>query len=480
MYWGTFGPEEIEKKPKSKTPKLITTLRSLQKGAKAFQAKKIFKQQAVLAKDYEPTAAELENLDIDYYNLFFSEIYANTYAKLSDVMLLRYFQWRSKLKKGVSAPYFDRSFPKIYISEIVSFSYVTDPNECLEKLLHLHKYLTEQKEAGSVSLVEEAVLEFCAYFGLSHPYINSFVLIDADAALDKLVHSNETSAEEMFDAVYTLCGLKLNSPLRRKNKALAEISLKLTFEKIEKHYDKYRQRDLLSTYFAYIRQNRYAGILSDFIFDPNIESKDGFSPSKYRSFKKNKENAFWTFTFPVYTGDGIKAFKRIVRAVDNRARKYTDLKPIKTAQLFKWEIKAIESSVEEAMEIIKREEETRVEIDFKALSSIRKEALNTMGKLITEEEKEAPPVKAAPVLPPSEPQGIVLEDTEKDLITALLRGTDLSFLSQKGIFPSLVAEEINNKFTEEMGDCVIEETDGSLSIIEDYRQDLEDILNNDR
>ena len=70
-----------------------------------------------------------------------------------------------------------------------------------------------------------------------------------------------------------------------------------------------------------------------------------------------------------------------------------------------------------------------------------------------------------------------LSAEETDILSMLLAGENpASYIRAHHLYPAVVADSINEKLFDEIGDSAVEEEDGSLSLIEDYRSDLQALL----
>ena len=91
-------------------------------------------------------------------------------------------------------------------------------------------------------------------------------------------------------------------------------------------------------------------------------------------------------------------------------------------------------------------------------------------KRLTEEDM------ADEIIKPSEIQ----DDSELEMLVlkALLNGENANdFIKNKHLIPSVIADKINEMFIDEIGDSIVEYDGSKLSIIEDYREEIVDILN---
>ena len=68
-------------------------------------------------------------------------------------------------------------------------------------------------------------------------------------------------------------------------------------------------------------------------------------------------------------------------------------------------------------------------------------------------------------------------ERETAILKRVLEGEDLSALAKEiGVMPQVLAEEINEKAIQWLGDTVLEEVNGVFRILEDYVDDVRSIL----
>ncbi|HCJ15627.1 MAG TPA: hypothetical protein DHV77_11400, partial [Erysipelotrichaceae bacterium] len=112
-----------------------------------------------------------------------------------------------------------------------------------------------------------------------------------------------------------------------------------------------------------------------------------------------------------------------------------------------------------------------MDINLASLQKIRYEAALTRESLLTEEEKE---VEQQPVV---EEEKDVQDHMTEVIIKKLLKNEDVtSFLQEQHLFMEVVADEINEAYYDEIGDNIVEIEDNKLVFIEDYREDIEELL----
>ena len=100
------------------------------------------------------------------------------------------------------------------------------------------------------------------------------------------------------------------------------------------------------------------------------------------------------------------------------------------------------------------------------------------GNTADEAARPSEPVVAAPQqcrVPEQAAFGLSAEET--DILHILLAGENpASYIRAHHLYPAVVADSINEKLFEEIGDSAVMEEDGTLSLIEDYLDDLRFLL----
>lgn len=128
---------------------------------------------------------------------------------------------------------------------------------------------------------------------------------------------------------------------------------------------------------------------------------------------------------------------------------------------------------------MKAEEEASrpvVNIDFGGLEKIREDAVVTRDWLLTEEETEDI-FEESEDETEEETASLVLEGPDLELLLLLIDGEPADeYMRSKKILPSVAADRINEAFFEYVGDSIIECDGEELSLVEDYRKDVLDIL----
>ena len=125
----------------------------------------------------------------------------------------------------------------------------------------------------------------------------------------------------------------------------------------------------------------------------------------------------------------------------------------------------------------------RVVLDLSGLEQIRRDALITRDSLLTDEERAeaetaAPVQTAAPEQ--SAPPELPLDNVQLEILRALLDGKPVSgIIRAHHLMPAMTADMINEALFDEIGDNTVGCDNDTLSLVEDYREDLTRLLGGD-
>lgn len=374
-----------------------------------------------------------------------------------DVMQLRqYFTWRTKLRNGI-LEYISAPFARIYIFELLNFIGTQSVNETLSQLIDFYeKYVVS---FGSMTLqknIKEWIFGFVIVHNLSKDIAIKYTpddILSIDILLDPSTHEDC----EIMSSFETIIGDAIPSIVFKKQGQkgihfFAEI-WKICCNKIRKkifgdtctssfdpfpHVPYYPQVMLLNHFYVLNKVRKYY-------------YEDG------HWFQKSYMVYYYTF----YN------VKDYIHAVDLKLRLYFNTGNFLKEKKSDYEFFPF---IDEAIEIIKEDLKPQIAINISSLNKIRKDSDETRDNLLTEEDM------ADEIIKPSEIQ----DDSELEMLVlkALLNGENANdFIKNKHLIPSVIADKINEMFIDEIGDSIVEYDGSKLSIIEDYREEIVDILN---
>ena len=162
---------------------------------------------------------------------------------------------------------------------------------------------------------------------------------------------------------------------------------------------------------------------------------------------------------------------------DARLRRY-----LKTGRYLKespadaWAIPYIDAVIEEDKKAVIEAARPKITIDLSGLEQIRRDAATTRESLLTEDEIEEI-AEAAPPADESETSNLPLDPVQVQILRALLEERDAAeILKAHHLMPSMTADAINEALFDEIGDTVLLCEDDQLLLVDDYIEELEQIL----
>ena len=122
-------------------------------------------------------------------------------------------------------------------------------------------------------------------------------------------------------------------------------------------------------------------------------------------------------------------------------------------------------------------------LDLSALDQIRQDALITRDSLLTDEERDAEeagePLQITEESPPEteEAPDLPLDGIQLQVLRLLLSGKPVEpLLREHRLMPTMTADSINEALFDAIGDNILDCDNDTLSLVEDYREDLVSLL----
>lgn len=517
--------------PQEDVPERIREMRRLYVyGRESEQARaQNFYRQAVFMEDYED--------DRPWTGLF--SCYFPTYHDMTVRQLRGYFSWRTQARRGNFQP-IDLSAAYVYIYELLNDIGIAAPEEALRKLnefetgfldaglgdsrmrRNLHRWKYEY--AILKELPPESVRE------LADPEQT-----ERDAALEALRDADNRSDEEVLAALCRWGGKKtaLSSVLteepERGGRLFCEAWRKASADKRE-------GRSLFVRCFGKQRIRRWEPLSNAVYYERSQPEDREYALNGCRSYRCR--NGRWhekAFDIKAFNRT---VFQGFLHETEARLRVYLKIgRTLKEQPADEWAVPYIEAAIEEDKRARLEAARQRIRVDLSGLEQIRREAAATRDSLLTEEETEeaaAPQTAAEPVegqnealreqtkgaeisaaqadtaealgaaevadadeeeaAPPkadaseeaseadadkaaAEAAGRLLNSLQMQIARSLLQGNDVSgLLRARRLTPSMAADEINEALFDEIGDNVLICEDDRLTLVEDYLEDLEQLL----
>ena len=141
-----------------------------------------------------------------------------------------------------------------------------------------------------------------------------------------------------------------------------------------------------------------------------------------------------------------------------------------------WAIPYIDAVIEEDKKAALEAARPKITIDLSGLEQIRRDAATTRESLLTEDEIEEME-EAAPPADESETSDLPLDPVQVQILHALLEERDAAeIIRAHHLMPSMTADAINEALFDEIGDTVLLCEEDQLLLVDDYIEELEQIL----
>lgn len=448
------------------------------------EKRKNFVRQARFMEDYE------DDKPWDGY----LKRYFPVYHDLTPRQLRGYFTWRTDLrhdkwKETCTA------FVYICLYELINGIGAASIEKRISKLQDFdQRYPGEGKERESIHRnIEQWIQDLCIVHCLPTekilPYMNPEI-IRKENAVSVLINPENQEEEEIFNALNTVYKKDLNrSPVIKKH---PEEGKHLFVQIWKQVLDRSRKegKDLAASCFGKMTAFAWQPLGNAVYEETEVPEGSICVLNSVHSYRY--QNGRWKEHCLGQAGTVPHLFDDLMHASDRLIRKYlhcgSSLKPaVSEASLEPYILEVLANDRKEKEDAAK----PKVEIHFSALDQIRADAAKTRESLLTEEEvdeekedtpepvetekEEALAVKEEE--PESESSNLHLDPLALQVVRNLLKGEDVKDLIRKNhAMAEILADQINEAFYEEIGDGVVESDGETMTLIDDYREDVKNIL----
>ena len=460
-----------------------------------------------------------------------STCYWPTYHNLSLTQLRGYFTWRTELRKGNYRKHCE-TFVSMYLYELLNGIGTKSVEDSLHKMEEFEKGYIDAGFSDRYlrGRLHRWMLELAVLNGLAPDITRKYAdsdMLEKDAAVEILRYPEKFSAQEVFNALCVFGGKKTaESKLVQEHGTEAINFFAAVWCLASAQYRKDGE-PLFQLCFGIPSAREWRPLESTFYYDNYSNSKKRKSityklnPSRTYLFKRDK---WYEVAHQNYDIDR-KRIVNLLQETDRRLRLYLKTgHPLKERKEAAWAVPYIEAVIEADRKAKIEAARPKISIDFSDLDKIRKDALETQDNLLTEEETVGSPEAAskqtenskhtdtpeyagdaipdaasipipaavpstASMLSAATPSGsafgasgpsgvsVPLDDMQMQLLRMLLRGEPVQELiaAQHGM-PSVIADAINEALFDLIGDTVVECDGKTITLVEDYRDNIIGIL----
>lgn len=484
-----FGNRQADRYDDDLPEQLRALLEMIRKQPWQITAAKSFYEQALFMQDYEDDA-EI----VGYMNYF------PTYRDMTVAQLRSYFTIRKQLRLG-KAPDVSLSYLFVYVYETLMRIGVNTAEEGYEILCALNDAYRESEPKLSRYLTPW-IRDYVVYNNLSEHFSDVFAKEqEQDRIADVLADYAKCDPQLLFD---TICSLSKYDPRhaalfkkfpKETTEAMVQV-LRALLPKIEKE-----SRHHLRTLFAGKRVSRSYTMFANAVFyDPKPVRNVEIAVSPAHRFICR--GGLWSYDDYVGIDSRLgKNLGAILRESDRDLREMLGVKPklpiSKNGDRYRYLIEPVLTTwqaEEQKRRAAEEAEKRRISIDYSKLGRIRNDAEVVQDKLLDGVAlEEETPISAEQIMQTETVAGTrpatapdtnsasksPSESHEHHFLRLFLSGGDWKqYLRDIHVPEGVMVENINNEMMDIVGDIVLEDNGDGLQLIEDYREDILNLLNN--
>jgi hypothetical protein len=318
--------------------------------------------------------------------------------------------------------------------------------------------------------------EFAILHGAPKETVVSFMdqaLLARDHDLEILRTPQDHTDEEICSALNSLTGGKIEkSPVFTKDPIRGAHLFAAVWRYMSVHCRE-QNRDLFTACFGKRKSYPWRPLANAVYYEQEKRSDTEYVINACRRYVYSggawKEERYDELFFDKYRAHAV------VHEADRQLRRY--LKSghyLREKQGEEWIRPFVEAVIRQDQEEIAEAARPKITINLSGLDKIRRDAMITRDSLLTEEETRE---TAAPLAAFTAALISTLDALHTQILVSVMRGEPVDALIRNNhLIASVVADTINEAMYDEIGDSVVECDGDDLTLVEDYREDLEFIL----
>ena len=439
---------------------------------------KTFYRQAVFMKDYQD--------DYPWQGDFFH--YFSTYRDLNTPQLRGYFSWRTKIRKGIFEP-IPLSAAYIYIYELLN-GIGADSGE--DRLAKIRNFVNQSVKAGIFSpsdfrTVEDWIPALGILLGLSPEIIAKYAddsFLKRDAVLEKLMKPREYSDAEVLEALKFVAGKKLDKSPVLNHERGAFLFAEAWRIGTETAFDS--GNTLFALCFGARGTTRWYPLINAVYYEEHAPEDRDYVLNSLHSL--HCRNGIWTQEGYDPRNEQKSLLAAFLHEADCRFRRYLKTgRYLQEKEADAWALPIINAAIQTDRKSVLEASRPKITIDLSGLEKIRSDALTTQNSLLTETETMPDlPIEAPHTEEPDVPERIEepelntalpLDPVYVKILRKLLRDEPVQdMIREQHLMPALIADTVNELFYDEIGDTVLLCEDDRLAVVDDYREDIKQLI----
>ena len=461
------------------------------------------------AKNFYRQAKFMEDYEDDYHGQVCDiSGYFTTYHDLSDKQLRTYFTWRTEVRNGVYNKTFT-SFIYLYIYELLCGIGSSSSVESLNKLKEFEEKFIEGGFLEDNTQIKRNLhrwyFEYSLVKGFPVDEVKKYIdkeILDRDHALEILKKSGDYDDIEIFDAICFFAGKRfLNSVSIKKEREKSIIIYAYVWKYILKSGN-IDGKSIFTHCFGRMQNRSIYPLLNAVYWNDKTEEDADYIVNGVRSY--HCKTGRWKEKSYIRAYFNKKKLAFIVHEIDRLIRDEFKLGYYLKPSMEDTRITTIiAAGFNEALKEIKHNERNMINIDFSALKKIRNDAEITRTSLLVDEDCihsqtiNTDIVEKADIQNAIEKNSIkyndgnqsksenldfdkppeISEDINLKILKFIIAGKDYkSLIKSNNLFTSIITDNINETFFEDIGDNILECEGDEIYLVEDYREDILDII----
>ncbi|MCR5110134.1 MAG: TerB N-terminal domain-containing protein [Ruminococcus sp.] len=406
--------------------------------------------------------------------------YYPTYRELTTEQLRGYFTWRAAVRKGNIN---DSPLPYhfIYVYELLNGIGTEHGMDNFRRIDDFCRNCSKFNEK-LMSYREKWLFDYAIYNDLDASALSNIGDSENEKNIITLIHWDEHNEDDIYNAISALSTHKCeNSKFAQDNEDAFRKVLCRSFVLMSEFFRDHRKSPFWSKLFGKMSDTAYRLFDTAVFYDA--------APAKDREYIVNEIHSFifrnGRWTCRKLTGCRHRSAKlgEFAKSVDSVMREeYSYPHKLSSTDVSKQTKSIIMQAIAEFRSAQKKAEAMKIEIDISKLSAIRKAADITREKLLVDDDEPAITAEPEPIIteeaaPVTNDGDCPLSDAETAFVKTLLSGGDYDAEARKfGCMTSILADSVNEKLFDDFGDTVILFEDDVPCIIEDYIDELKEIV----
>lgn len=461
------------------------------------------------AKNFYRQAKFMEDYEDDYHGQVCDiSGYFTTYHDLSDKQLRTYFTWRTEVRNGVYNKTFT-SYIYLYIYEFLCGIGSSSSVESLNKLKEFEEKFIEGGFLEDNTQIKRNLhrwyFEYSLVKGFPVDEVKKYIdkeILDRDHALEILKKSGDYDDIEIFDAICFFAGKRfLNSVSIKKEREKSIIIYAYVWKYILKSGN-IDGKSIFTHCFGRMQNRSIYPLLNAVYWNDKTEEDADYTVNGVRSY--HCKTGRWKEKSYIRAYFNKKKLAFIVHEIDRLIRDEFKLGYYLKPSMEDTRIATIiAAAFNEALKEIKYNERKLINIDFSALKKIRNDAEITRTSLLVDEDCihslmiNTYIVEKADIQNAIEKNSIKYNDGNQSksenldfdkppeisdninlkILKFIIAGKDYKrLIKSNNLFTSIIADNINETFFEDIGDNILECEGDEIYLVEDYREDILNII----